>query len=272
MSRIPSTSNSPTTQQATGKNALNELDLDVFLKLMIAELQNQDPLNPMENDQLLSQISQIREVGATDRLTKTLDSVLLGQNISSATNLIGADVSAISDENERVEGIVNRVSIENGNPKLHVELGVGAAASDEPGEVDAGKHSYRVVWEDASGRLIGLELSGARAITTTATNGVDTSIVLSNLPVTAGQKQVYRTDATGEGPYQLVGVIPNGSQGSFVDRLSDEARSETRQTVPFQRTSETLRSHIVSLNKVSAIRPPVVPIIPQDAAATGPDT
>ena len=45
---------------------------------MITELQNQDPLNPMDNTQMLEQINQIRQIGATDKLTSTLDSVLLG--------------------------------------------------------------------------------------------------------------------------------------------------------------------------------------------------
>ena len=44
--------------------------------------------------------------------------MLLGQNITSSTNLIGKDVKAISDDNQKVSGIVTRVSIEDGNPKL----------------------------------------------------------------------------------------------------------------------------------------------------------
>src|SRR5687767_660853 len=99
MSRIPSTLNtSPGERSFTNTDAINDLELGTFLELMIAELQNQDPLNPLDNKDMLAQISQIREVGATDKLTKTLESVLLGQNIASATNLIGADISALSDD------------------------------------------------------------------------------------------------------------------------------------------------------------------------------
>src|SRR5262245_18158883 len=102
-------------------NTLNNLNLDSFLKLMITELQNQDPLNPMDNAQMLEQINQMRQIGATDKLTSTLNSVLLGQNISSATNLIGADVDAVSDDNQKVTGTVSKVSIENGQPKLQLD-------------------------------------------------------------------------------------------------------------------------------------------------------
>ena len=94
-----------------GNHSINELDLDDFLKLMITELQNQDPLNPLENDQLISQIGEIRSVGATDKLTQTLDAVLLGQNLTSATNLIGTHVTGLSDDNQQVNGLVDRISV-----------------------------------------------------------------------------------------------------------------------------------------------------------------
>src|SRR3989304_422359 len=106
MSRISTGLNSPAVNQPFdgASEAIEDIDLGSFLELMIAELQNQDPLNPLDNKDMLAQISQIREVGATDKLTKTLESVLLGQNIASATNLIGATIDGLSDDNQRVAG------------------------------------------------------------------------------------------------------------------------------------------------------------------------
>ena len=106
-------------------DAINDLDLGTFLELMIAELQNQDPLNPLDNKDMLAQISQIREIGATDTLTPTLDAVQLGQALSTAGGLIGKHVRALtsnstSSNQQFVEGKVDKVSIENGNPVLHV--------------------------------------------------------------------------------------------------------------------------------------------------------
>src|SRR5687768_10777069 len=114
MTRIPGTSAATSGPSFNANRSVNDLDVDSFLQLMIAELQNQDPLNPLDNKDMLAQISQIREVGATDKLTETLESVLLGQNIASATNLIGADVEALSDDNEKINGIVQHVSIDGG--------------------------------------------------------------------------------------------------------------------------------------------------------------
>src|SRR3982751_3626978 len=100
-----SNSSSNSSSSASG-NAINDIDMNTFLKLMITELQQQDPLNPMDNKDMLNQIAQIRAVGASDQLTKTLNSVLLGQNITSATNLMGADISALTDDGQSITGIV----------------------------------------------------------------------------------------------------------------------------------------------------------------------
>src|ERR1700710_957106 len=110
MAILPTT-NSSTSNQSTASSVggINDIDMNTFLKLMITELQQQDPLNPMDNKDMLNQIAQIRAVGASDQLTKTLNSVLLGQNITSATNLLGADVSALTDDGKEITGAVTRV-------------------------------------------------------------------------------------------------------------------------------------------------------------------
>jgi flagellar basal-body rod modification protein FlgD len=116
-----STGASDTSNNSKSSNdALRGLDMDQFLKLMIAELQNQDPLNPMENSEMLQQISQIRTVGATDKLTKTLDAVLLGQNLSNGSSLIGKNIKGLTDDSKPVEGVVERVSVANNVTKLHI--------------------------------------------------------------------------------------------------------------------------------------------------------
>jgi flagellar hook assembly protein FlgD len=131
--------------------------MEDFLKLMIAELQNQDPLNPMDNSELVGQISQMRTITATDKMTETLDSVLLGQNISSATNLIGAEIDAISDDQQKVTGIVERVSVADGQPKLHLDLNPKANVTSEEGEIEAGEYEYRIVWQNDKGQSFAVQ-------------------------------------------------------------------------------------------------------------------
>ncbi|MFH1265418.1 MAG: flagellar hook capping FlgD N-terminal domain-containing protein [Planctomycetota bacterium] len=108
-------------QNPTGANAIADVDLDDFLKLFIAELQNQDPLNPMGNNEMLQQLSQIREIESNDRLTETLESVLLGQSLTTASSLIGRSIVAMAEDGATVTGRVDRVSIVDGMPKLNVD-------------------------------------------------------------------------------------------------------------------------------------------------------
>lgn len=259
MTRIPSTGNSPSTTQRDASDAINDIDLGTFLQLMITELQNQDPLNPLENKDMLAQISQIREVGATDKLTQTLNAVLLGQSIASATNLIGAEVDGISDDNQRVTGIVKQVAIENGSPKLVMDSKLGGEASIETGSVGKGEYSYRVVWTGEDGQLKGVELSGDDAVSTLGANNYK-SINLRNLPETPGPKHLYRTDASGKGDYRLVAIIPNGKQSSYLDKASDNDLSQTRQTEPFDKVSIIGRRYRLSLSNVGEIRVPKVAV------------
>jgi len=91
-----------------------------YIKLMVSELQNQDPLNPMDNAQMLQQVSQISAIQSNNSLTSTLNSVLLGQNLASAGSLIGKGVVGITDAGDDVMGIVDSASIVDGKPYLNV--------------------------------------------------------------------------------------------------------------------------------------------------------
>lgn len=116
MSRVDGTSSTTgvdSAAQAPGAaNDLRNLQLDEFLQLMITELQNQDPLDPMDNSEILQQISQIREISATDKLSETLTSVVTGQNLTTASSLIGKQVEALTDSDKNISGIVDRVTVE----------------------------------------------------------------------------------------------------------------------------------------------------------------
>jgi flagellar basal-body rod modification protein FlgD len=256
MATVPSTTGAGSSKGNTSvssQNKLNEVNTDDFLKLMIAELQNQDPLNPMDNDQLMAQIGQIRSISATDKLSSTLDTVLLGQNISSATNLIGAEVDGISDDQQKVTGEVVRVSVSDGQPKLHLDLNPHAESSSDAGGVEAGDYEYRVVWSDDKGNLVGVDPLADDGGKITL-SGDPHSVLLSNLPVSLSQKQVFRREA-GTTDFHLVGAITDGKKSTFLDTsatadLSDYVLSGTPQL------ASPSREFIVSLKNVGEIRPP----------------
>ena len=100
------------------------LDQSDFLTIMIAEIANQDPFEPLDNREFLGQLTQMQTLEATTALTEGLESIVLGQRISSAGALIGRAVRGVSAEGFPVEGIVDRVAIVGGE----VRLGVGSFA------------------------------------------------------------------------------------------------------------------------------------------------
>jgi flagellar basal-body rod modification protein FlgD len=114
MSRISNINQAPSASSSSGTtgNDFSSVDLDQFLNLMITELQNQDPLSPTDNSQLLQQMTQIREIGATNELSKTLTSFATTQELTTASGLIGRRINALDDEANPVDGVVERVSVQ----------------------------------------------------------------------------------------------------------------------------------------------------------------
>lgn len=109
----PSTNPASQTPKAT---SVNELSSNDFLKLLIAELQNQDPLAPTDSVQMLQQVSQIRQITSNDAMTATMNSVQVGQDVATASQMVGKRISALDKDNKEVEGVVSRVTISASNP------------------------------------------------------------------------------------------------------------------------------------------------------------
>ncbi len=116
-------------QQASksANDGYNDLGTADFLKLLIQELQNQDPLNPMENSDMVQQIGMIREIGASDKLTNTLTNLSDSQQLVTASGLIGKKVTGLAIDSSNVDGVVDRVTVEtNGeNEARSVKVHVG---------------------------------------------------------------------------------------------------------------------------------------------------
>jgi len=127
-----STSTTPSVSAVSDR--MNELTTSDFIKMMVAELENQDPMNPMSNTEMLQQISQIRSITSNDQLTNSIEALTLGQALSTASSLIGKTVTGVNTLNESVTGKVDKVTIENGEAKLYVGhsiIGVGNVTAIE---------------------------------------------------------------------------------------------------------------------------------------------
>lgn len=112
--------NSPAASSTIASNSLNGLQPSDFLNMLLTELQNQDPLSPMDSGQMLTQIGQISQLSSTQTLTSTLNSMATGQNLSNATALIGKTVDGIDDSGAEITGAVDQVTVANNVPVLNI--------------------------------------------------------------------------------------------------------------------------------------------------------
>lgn len=94
---------------------LNGVSSDVFMKLLIEQLKNQDPTQPVGNDELLQQLSSMRNLQANVELTDTLKGFATNQQISAGSALIGKFVTGTDDKNASVYGVADHVSVKDGN-------------------------------------------------------------------------------------------------------------------------------------------------------------
>ncbi|MDO9437968.1 flagellar hook assembly protein FlgD [Hydrogenophaga sp.] len=91
-----------TTTGTTAKNSMDpKASQDRFLKLLVAQLNNQDPLNPMDNAQMTTQMAQINTVSGIQELNATLSSMATqfsSQTALQATTLIGREALLPGDQ------------------------------------------------------------------------------------------------------------------------------------------------------------------------------
>lgn len=99
----------------------NGLTADSFMKLLITELQNQDPTEPLGNEQLLAQISSMRELQSNIELSDTLKEITTGQSLTQAAGLIGKEIEGQEGTQSPVAGVVDRAFVKDG--KAYVGIG-----------------------------------------------------------------------------------------------------------------------------------------------------
>jgi flagellar basal-body rod modification protein FlgD len=154
------TSNQSSSSSSSSTGAMSQSD---FLKLMVAQLQAQDPTNPVDNQQFASQMAQFSTLSATQDLNTTVTSLAsqltsasqTGQVLSSAA-LVGRDVmvpatTTAYDGSTATKGAVNvatagavviKITDASGNPVRTINLGTqseGLSQFTWDGKDDSGK-------------------------------------------------------------------------------------------------------------------------------------
>lgn len=216
MATVTDTTSTPITDLMSTMNAKKptstdsvSADTDKFMTLLVTQLQNQDPLNPMDNAQMTSQLAQLQTVTGVNKLNTTLESLQSSYKSSEAmqaTNLIGRGVlvdgnGVILSSSKAVLGVNLAtdaddvqvvISDAKGNEVETMDLGAQKAgvlplawdgvpdpkkldSNGKPVTLPDGNYTFKVVAR-RDGELLkdatGLSLDSVASVTTNNTDGV----------------------------------------------------------------------------------------------------
>jgi len=118
------------------KEKSNELGQDAFLELMVAQLKNQNPLNPTDNQEFVAQLAQFSSVESLEQLNKTADTMVTKFNSQSALQ-----ASSMVGQSVIVEGNENGLLLNNGIVSGYTEV---------PGSAS----NIQLMIEDENGQLL----------------------------------------------------------------------------------------------------------------------
>lgn len=101
-------------------SSLGQLDSEAFLKLMVAQLKYQDPMAPSDGAAMMQQTAQFTQVETMQKLV-TMQQQLMGlQQTAIGSDLIGHEVSAVTETGEAIVGIVDGVRFTDVGPRLQI--------------------------------------------------------------------------------------------------------------------------------------------------------
>ncbi len=118
MSAISSSTDTSTAPSST--NAFEALNSGDFLRIMFAELVNQDPSDPTDSKDLLNQIGVIRSIESNTALTSRLAEIARQNQVTTAGGLIGKFVQGMTDSGVRTQGFVDSVSVTRNGAVLNL--------------------------------------------------------------------------------------------------------------------------------------------------------
>lgn len=97
-----------------------EMDSEVFMSLLVAQLRNQDPSSPMDTNQMIAQSTQLAMMEKLTDLSSTSNESFSLQMRVAASGLVGKDVSYENDKGDTVTGIASAVSFAGPVPVVTV--------------------------------------------------------------------------------------------------------------------------------------------------------
>jgi len=97
MNMTVSATQATSTSAPTATQSQTQVDYNSFLKLLVAQMKNQDPTNPMDSTQYVAQLASFSNVEQSVQINAKLDQLLQSSSLAQADALIGRTVTSADD-------------------------------------------------------------------------------------------------------------------------------------------------------------------------------
>lgn len=118
-----------TTGRTADRVPRQEMDGQLFLKLLVTQLSHQDPSNPMDTNAMISQTTELATMERLTELATRVEESFSLQMRSAASDLIGREVEYLGPGGSVVKGVATSVSF--AGPVPLVNVGGGSVALDQ---------------------------------------------------------------------------------------------------------------------------------------------
>ena len=149
---------------------------DRFMTLLVTQMKNQDPLNPMDNAQVTSQLAQLSTVTGIDKMNNTLETFMANMQSSQSlqmSNLIGHDV--LVDGNDiSFDGTGGYFGIELPTSADEVNITITDTAGNPVRQIALGKQPDGILplsWDGYSDAGVKLDVGDYKFNVSTVVNG-----------------------------------------------------------------------------------------------------
>lgn len=103
-----------------GKKANDEIQKDMFLTLLITELKNQNPLDPMKDRDFIAQMAQLTSLEKMEKVREGMDLMVEKTATNSLYSMLGKKVSFYNDKGQPEEGAVEAIEFKDGQGYIQV--------------------------------------------------------------------------------------------------------------------------------------------------------
>ncbi len=114
---------SATSSTSAGTNKFAELESTEFVRILVEELQNQDPFSPNDSAAILEQLSSLRNIESQTLLGDQIGELVKQNQVAAAGNLIGKLVEGIDSSNNNTSGVVTSVRVTDEGVFLELDTG-----------------------------------------------------------------------------------------------------------------------------------------------------